>query len=116
MSLDYDLRNIKDRSVNFPPETDPAVIRLAGDMNRKVYSVIWSTIAVQIGTITEDNADEFYDRYSYWNRLMFGPDEELPFTREDVHLLVGLSTNVFPDLTHEEWLDRLFRFHKEGRL
>lgn len=105
MSLDYNLTAIKDRSVHFPPNEESP--NLLGTLNLKVYSAIWACISTQIGTITEENADEWFFRYVLWNRLSGLNDGEYTLTRQDVHHLVGLSTNVFPDLNRQEWSARL---------
>lgn len=116
MSLDYNLTAIKDRDVHFPPETDEAVVRMMGTLNRKVNAAIWATIPVQIGDITEENADEWFDRYVFWNKLVgHGDTESWTLTREDVHHLIGLKTNVWPHMEHVEWLERQFNFVREGR-
>lgn len=106
MSLDYDLTKVQDRDVHFPPNTESVAI--LGTMNIKVNSAIWACIATQIGTITVDNADEWYDRYHFWNLYSGNEDTDLTLTREDVHHLVGLKTNVWPDLDRPAWLERLF--------
>jgi len=105
MSLDYDLRDMKDREVHFPPNTEHTEI--VGSLNLKVSAMIWATIATGIGDIKDEtDADEFYVRYVYWHRL-FG-NGEVPFTRQDVRRAVGLKTNVYPRQTRSEWLNRLF--------
>jgi len=112
MSLDYDLRSIKDFKVNFPPNTESVAI--LGTLNIKVTCAIWATIAVQIGEITSENADEWFDRYVFWNRLQgtTDPNNDLPLSREDVHALVGLKTNVWPAMEHGEWLERQWEMSK----
>lgn len=115
MSLDYNLTKIKNREVNFPPNTESVAV--LGTLNLKVHAAIWACIPVQIGEITQANADEWYDRYVFSNRLMgtTDPANDLPLSREDVHNLVGLSTNVWPHLSRRDWLDRQFQFSQEGR-
>lgn len=114
MSLDWNLTAIKDREVHFPPETDEAVVRMIGSMNRKVMQAIWATIPTQIGKITEENAEEFYFRYRLSNRLSGFEDSDSDLTLEDVKHLVGLSTNVWPEMNREEWLARQWEIHTRG--
>jgi hypothetical protein len=112
MSLDYDLTEIKDRSVHFPPNTESVAI--LGTLNIKVNAAIWACLTTQIGTITADNADDWYTRYVLWNRLQGFESNPYPLTREDIHHLVGLRTNVYPDLPIGEWLTRLYeRFDQD---
>lgn len=110
MSLDWDIRDVKDREIHFPPNTEH--VELLGHMNQKVQHAIFSTMAVQIGTITADNADEWYARYRLWNRVTGFTDI---LTHEDVEHLVGLSTNVFPDEPLAKWLERvIWTQHKQS--
>jgi hypothetical protein len=114
MSLDYNLTKIEDRNVHFPPNTQS--VEILGTLNQKVNGAIWATIAVQMGEITADNADEWFDRYVFWNKLMGFEPNEYTLTREDVHHLVGLKTNVWPNMDHAAWLSRMWDFVKEGRI
>lgn len=108
MSLDYDLSQMVDREVNFPPEE-------GGLMNRVVYSAIWATIPVGISRINSDNVEEFYARWFMWTKI--NGDHEwftdpldkhgLDMTLEKARLLVGLSTNATP-LTRSEFLKRMW--------
>lgn len=102
MSLDFNLTNIKDREVHFPPNTEH--VEMLGSMNRKIHAIVWATIVTRIGVITDEaEAVEFYRRYVVWHRLNTWPDAELPFTVDDVKHAVGLSTNVFPRTTRKQW-------------
>jgi hypothetical protein len=61
---------------------------------RKVTNrLIWLTMAVDIGKITEKNWAEFYARVKLVNRLDGYSDEEY-ITPEVVKAHIGLSTNV----------------------
>lgn len=115
MSLDYDLTAMVNRETHFPPNTEH--VEMLGTLNRKVYSLIWGTISVQIGEITLKNADQWYDRYLAWHRLMGYPDADMPFDREDVRNAAGLRTNVYPNLTQAQWLKRTWEiFEREQQM
>lgn len=97
MSLDWNLTDVKDRDVNFPPDA-------MGKMNDFVHITIFATMTVGIYEITEKNADEFYDRLKFWydavgplftllNQETNEPEPIMP-TREQIHQLVGLHTNA----------------------
>lgn len=85
MSLDWSLVDVRDRSVNFPPDED-------GLMNDHVHNVIWWSIPVGIDRITEENADLFWQRMTLWLGAC-EYDGPRP-SRTQVHQLIGLSTNV----------------------
>ena len=115
MSLDYDLRSIKDREVHFPPETDPVVVQVYGSLNRKLTTLIFGCMATHIGTITEENYEEWFNRYLYWCRLATLEKDTNGLTLEDVHNAVGLKTNVFPNKTQQEWQDHMWQCFVEHR-
>jgi hypothetical protein len=82
-------------------------------LNPVTSDLIWATIHVKMGDITEENYGEFYTRYSYWSAL-FGPTLQkwdslekkwIPrvVTVEEIKAHVGLSTNV----TEESWMSFL---------
>ena len=112
MSLDYDLTAMVNRETLFPPNTEH--VEMLGTLNRKVHALIFGTIAVQIGEITLENADEWFNRYLFWHRMMGWPDADLPFDCEDVRNAAGLSTNVYPALPTGKWLKRTWEiFERE---
>lgn len=71
-------------------------------LNPKTEGLIWLTMAIGMGSITEDNADVFFSRISTYEKLfgsilsMYGDNgrEEVPITPEDVYAHIGLRTNV----------------------
>jgi hypothetical protein len=63
MSLDYDMTRIKDREVHFPPDEQ-------GRMNDILHVLIWNSMAIDIGEITEANVDEVWFRTDVWQRLI----------------------------------------------
>lgn len=106
MSLDYDLTGLKDRDVHFPADEH-------GLMADALHALIFTTMAVEIGEITEDNWQEFDERMRLWTTAI-GPlfytgnphwveGQEnpglkpfLPYvpTSDDVRNAIGLKTNV----------------------
>ena len=73
--------------------------------------LVFATISVGIGEITEDNAPEFFARLriveELSGRFLSGPStEDLYIKPEDVHAHIGLSTNVSYE-TREEWAQRI---------
>lgn len=100
MSLDYDLTRIKDREVNFPPDEQ-------GKMNDALHVLIWNTMAIDIGEITESNVDEVWYRTDMWQRLV-GPQFTHWVPAEHPYVLVinsdGSASIDMPNLTDPgEW-------------
>lgn len=79
-------------------------------------ALIFATMAVGMGEITEDNAQEFYTRLSFWEKVngayRFGDGEALYFTPEDVKRFIGLRTNVFPKMTKAKFHKHVFETHE----
>lgn len=91
MALEYDLSKIANRET---------VCFNSGDMRYETESIIFATMVVRFGEITEENAPEFYERYE----LLCVVERRKPFfTSDDVKAHIGLKTNVFPDLTTDQW-------------
>jgi hypothetical protein len=125
MSLDFDTSRIKDREVHFPADEQ-------GKMNDALHVLIWNSLAIDIGRITEKNVDEVWYRTDMWQRLIgaqfnkwvpvgFGGTNEdgseagswQPFllTREDIVNAVGLHTNVSNSTRHQFIKKVTGRFH-----
>ena len=78
-------------------------------------TLIWSTIAVGLGEISEENASKFYTRLNAYERL-FGafmhrgtdwPEGKEPFiTPEEVISHIGLGCNVSNE-TDTKWRNRI---------
>jgi len=118
VSLRWDVTNVKDREVNFPPTED-------GHQNPVTYTLIMLTMSVGIGELTAANVGEFYARASLIDTLdgpfMYEPDGEgghrdRRITIEDVRGHVGLSTNVFPVETRAAWLKRVVGNHLDQQV
>lgn len=103
MSLDYDLRNIKNREeVTIVTDDDGAKFQ-----NPITTNIIFGCVCTQIGTITEANAEEWFGRYHLWNQSHGYEDS---FTLDDVKNHIGLSTNVFPKMSMQQWFkERIWR-------
>lgn len=101
MSLNWDLREVKD----FEELRDSE-----GNLDGVTHSLIFMTVGVGLGGITEKNWTEFYARLKLLERLD-GPflnrgEEKVEFTPEMVKRRVGLKANV-TDETRAKWLGRL---------
>ena len=98
MSLDWDLTKIKNYKEVCWEENEDGTSRL----NAVTDSLIWLTMAIGIGRITEENAPEVYGRIAAYEKL-FGSfmikfddngKQRVFVTPEDVNNHIGLSTNV----------------------
>ena len=105
MSLDYDLTQIDKavRAEHYPATSD-------GYQNPITVGLVWMTMSVGIGTITDATAIEFYARAKMIERL-YGPtvhqaDGTEGFTLDDVMRHKGLRTNVFPQESRTSFLKR----------
>jgi hypothetical protein len=117
MSLNYNLTAIKDRAVHFPANDQH--VSVLGTLNLKVNAAIWMCIPVGIGEITAENHEEWFNRYRFFQQLgghRLGETPAVDLTLEDVKHLIGLSTNVFPETPHDEWLTKMWDRVKEGSL
>jgi hypothetical protein len=74
------------------------------EMNPKTNDLIWATMAVNLGEITEENAAEFHRRLDLWSAALGIPKYEISL--EDVRAHVGLKTNV-GDKTLRAWMARV---------
>lgn len=104
MSLNFDLTKVADVFITDPQDSTK--------MHPIANALIWATIAVDIGEITEANAAEFYWRIRF-NQLIYGGAElnfstgdGLYLTEADVRNHIGLKTNVFPNKTRKQFLAR----------
>lgn len=91
MSLNYDLTAIKDRSKNYPST--------GGAENPTTVRLIFATMAVDMGAITEKNAAEFYARL----RMVSMAENRTTTPMEAIVGHIGLKTNVVT-LSRASWL------------
>lgn len=117
MALTFDLKAIpEDVRLVTVEQDDPVRALKAGDqvMNPVTETLIFSTMALGIGEITDATLDEFVARIDLFQKLhgalmstWDGKDvSPRPITREDVEAHKGLKTNVFPMETRTAWVKR----------
>ena len=93
MSLDWDITHCKDsEGIMLNQEVE-------GDITEQI---IWSSLVIKLGAITEKNWYEWYARYTIWNRIMCFDNN---LEAKDFHRRIGMSTNVFPAETRSKWLN-----------
>lgn len=124
MSLNWDLSAIKDRD-DFvwveAKEDDPSRGIKAGEkrMSPVTNALIWATLSVGWGEITEKNHVDWFHRLRLVE-LITGPTLNRAangrvisghsITLEDVRRHIGLRTNVFPKKTDAEFYKQLVSF------
>lgn len=115
MALTWDLTKIKDHDTICFIETETGEVDEDGKplvrLNPVTEALIWTTMGVGIGRITEDNAGEFYARAYIMERangaMLTKQGEPAYLTIEDVQAHIGLSCNVSYE-TRDEWALRHF--------
>lgn len=76
-----------------------------------VQKAIWSTLITNHGwELTEANAATFYSRQYLWSQM----HDETALTPEQVHALIGLSTNVSP-MADQTWRGRYIKAYEEEK-
>lgn len=109
MSLDWDLTKIKNyKELCWEKNEDDT-----STLNPVTESLIWLTMGIGIGKITEDNASEVYCRVAMYEKLFGtmlsywkdGEKVSVAITPEDIHSHIGLSTNVGKE-TDAAWRKR----------
>lgn len=113
MSLDFRLNNIKDFQTVCWEWRTPGVEKDGKKLNPLTEGLIWSTMAIGLGEITEKNIDEWMARLAITDKL-FGTMSvkwdgekkiEMPYTREELVMHIGLTTNVTNE-KRPSWLKR----------
>lgn len=120
MSLNWDLTKIKNyKELCWEKNEDDASI-----LNPVTESLIWLTMGIGIGNITEDNASEVYCRVAMYEKLFgtmlsYWKDSKkvsVAITPEDIYNHIGLSTNVSKE-TDAAWRKRTVQnFVREQKL
>ena len=95
MSLDYKLTDIED----YEEKCWGCETRGEDYMNMKTEVLIFATMVIDLGEITEKNCIEFYTRMMMYSMINGCYDS---ITLEDVKAHIGLKTNV-PDKTKAKW-------------
>lgn len=100
MSLNWSIENVKDNQELIDDANESAITE----------SLIWLTMAVGIGEITEDTVDEFVNRATIVQALhgayMFKGAEPYYITRDHIVRRIGLHTNVGGPEPRTKWLKR----------
>ena len=105
MSLDYNLTGIEDYKSRCYIETDGGFLLTA-----LTERLIFATMNVDMGKITEDNCEEFHRRYERL-RASFGGMTKV--TLDEVKSHVGLRTNVVT-MGPSKWNSRISKLIKEN--
>ena len=109
MSLNWSIENVENfKEVCWVPDPDDEEMV---HLNPVTHNLIWTTISIGMGEITEKNAEEFYLRTSMWQRLSDLWTAEERLTYEDVLRHIGLHTNVSYE-TKTKWLNRMYDYEK----
>ncbi len=116
MSLDWKLTDIKDyKELCWREDPDDSELRI---LNPVTKALIFRTMSVGMGDITEKNWKDFYERL-YFLQLLDGPEitgtdsegeiVQRSITPEEVHRHVGLHTNVWPKEGAAAWRNRMWK-------
>jgi len=123
MSLNYNLSNVKCYQQDF----SKLYVKYTQfgseyeDLNPEAKSMVFATVMVGIGTITDSNASDFYARYKFLEKIdgtylysylgESGDLEDQYVTTDIVNKYIGLSTNVSFE-SNTSWLDRIYKRDK----
>ena len=111
MALNFNLEDVRKRLGEDKWNLITTNPHTRGTANEKWHTItdmlIWMTMAVDLGEITEDNLDEWEFRYGLLQGVN-GPDfgikgVDFYLTREDLENHIGLSTNV-GTISRTRWL------------
>lgn len=113
MSLSYDLTAIDRRFWHADEATE--------EVKEVTNTMIWATIAVDMGAITEKNWEEFAERLEAYQQLRGALMQrwdgsaiaDRPLTAEEVRERIGLKTNV-TTTTKRQFQAKLDRLKKEA--
>ena len=98
MSLNWSITDIKNwEAVSMKEEN--------GIEGNKTEALIWACMAVDLGSITKKDVDEFFFRVETWEKLRGSFLCDYTMTREDIERRIGLSTNV-SNVTRTKWLKK----------
>lgn len=109
MALTWNTTQVKDLQEKYPAVmmTDADGDKTLHEINPVTWALIWSTIFIGIGNITEANHKDFYFRLSLYEKV-FGTflrekRQPHPLTHQEVIDHIGLSTNA-SWLTHAKFM------------
>lgn len=106
MSLDWSIQKVRDVEELLDNGFEEVVTE----------AIVWGCLGTQIGTLTEQNWREWYarfvevERYGAW---ISGPDGPVHMKPEWVERRIGLKTNVFPEMSRRQWLNRMARGERD---
>jgi hypothetical protein len=111
MSLDWNLSKIENSDALCWVKRPGPDGEIGEYLSPVTESIIWSTIVVNIGSITEKNWEKFYERLNFYEKL-FNPLSHKDgvgvfITAEQVKQHIGLWTNVM-DKTDAQWLKHVW--------
>jgi hypothetical protein len=102
MSLNWNMEKVTDVQTLHEDDNEWAITE----------SIIWATMTVDLGEITEKNLDEWAYRLAMlqavWGANMRCGGEPFYLTREHVERRVGLHANV-GNMTRAQWLKKLLK-------
>jgi hypothetical protein len=85
----------------------------------KTEGIIFSTMSVDMNSITEDNAIEFYARLKLLSTVYNGffydkeTNQYVEPTFGDVQIRIGLTTNAYSRNTFKQWFNRIAMAHSK---
>ena len=97
MSLDWDISKCKNSEEILLNQ------EIEGD---KTNQIIWASLVIKLGDITEENWTEWYARNRLWSLALGYEDNLEPL---DFHRRIGMSTNVWPAETRSKWLNSVIK-------
>ena len=117
MSLDYETKNIKNYKDLWVPSTEGRV-----KLNQLTEVLIFSTMTIGMGSITEDNWKEFYSRCviletgCYKNQIPVDTLEPVwkweIVSPEDIYRHIGLVTNA-PKMTKAQFAKHAYECRRD---
>lgn len=85
----------------------------------KTEGIIFSTMSVDMNSITKENAVEFYARLQMLSTIYNGffydkeTNQYVAPTFEDVQIRIGLHTNAYSKNTFKQWFKRISQVHNK---
>jgi len=119
MSLDWDVSRVKNcEEVCYRPSSETPDEFL---LNVVTDTLIWHTMYVGLGRITEKNVMEFFTRCDMWADVVGAPIikpnngtmEHIRLTYQDIINHIGLSTNVGNE-SKTKFLNRIYSTKTDG--
>jgi hypothetical protein len=119
MSLDFDFKDMIERVGREEFDRITTSPQTRGQENMQWHPVtdclIWATMPLDLGEITEKNVDEWTWRMSLYQRLR-GPylkskDGAFRITRKDIEQHIGMVTNVITE-PRSKWLKKVLKDYR----